>query len=83
MKLEKMNKNQVALATDMMSKVTGGAKVIRGIEVGTTRFTYCNGGSAATFGTASSDRVTETWTEDAITGGGFWSTGGSCSYADR
>ena len=65
----------------MMSNVIGG-RLVGGIELGTTRFAYCNGGSAATFGQPSSDRTTQTWTEDAITGGGFWSSGGSCSYAD-
>lgn len=81
MKLKKINWDAIALNNEMMSNVIGGKK-IDGIELGTTRFVYCNGGSEATFGEPSSDRVTETWTEDAMTGHGYWSPGGSYRYPD-
>lgn len=81
MKLKKLNEDRIALTNDMMSNVVGG-RLVGGIELGTTRFVYCNGGSAETFGQPSSDRTTQTWTENALTGGGYWSSGGSCSHAD-
>lgn len=63
-----------------MSNVIGG-RLVGGRELGSTQYSY-SGGTAEDYGNASTDRTTQTWTEDALTGRGYWSNGNSCAYAD-
>lgn len=81
MKLKKLNLNAIALNNEMMSNVIGG-RLVGGRELGSTQYSY-SGGTAADFGGESTDRVTQTWTEDALTHGGYWSDGNSCTHADK
>ncbi len=73
MKLEKLNKKQIALANDKMNLILGGRP-----SYGDTRFAYCN---ATPYGEPSSDRITETYVSDGA-GGGFWSETGRSIYMD-
>ena len=73
MKIEKLNKKQIALANDMMNTILGGKP-----KYGDTRLVY----TGPEWGLPSSDRVTETYCDNGF-GGGIWCETGRCEYEDH
>jgi hypothetical protein len=68
MKLEKLNKKQIALANDKMNLILGGRP-----SLGDTRFHY-TAGTEVDFnsGVASSDRMVDVYTFDVSTNSNGW-----------